>query len=358
MAPNHREAPSTEPSDLSKGLSKQVDVVLEPPRLGRAHRRPRIKTDLFAPLLDQPTPALLAVRTSRSLRARPREGLGLARSRSVAVPYWRAGVANEVTGARIEPTMREAQRRSVEMSTTQDVDELYLDRPWKAEGTDPRTETTRGEEGSMDRAIEAEGLEKRFGEVEALRGVSLAVEPGTVLGLLGPNGTGKTTTVDVLTTALRPGVGTARRRRAQRRLRGREKGDTVRDEPDAFGQRQQGGHVLRFDDAANRPFPRIGTRHRADLGLSRVQPGPVVGGPDPYVLEPCHAFGDLLSLEVEVVLRREPVGALPHAGNVVQAAEERRGGPLLVTGERRAGGALGTDRAVRAEKPRGHPLPV
>ena len=96
--------------------------------------------------------------------------------------------------------------------------------------------------------------------------------------------------------------------------------------------------MLRFDDAASRPFPRIGTRHRADLGLSRVQPGPVVGGPDPYVLEPCHAFGDLLSLEVEVVLRREPVGALPHSGNVVQAVEERREGPLLVTGERRAGG--------------------
>ena len=72
MAPNHREAPSTEPSDLVKGLSKQVDVVLEPPRLGRAHRRPRIKTALFTPLLDQPTPALLAVRTSRSLRARPK----------------------------------------------------------------------------------------------------------------------------------------------------------------------------------------------------------------------------------------------------------------------------------------------
>lgn len=67
MAPNYREAPSMGPSDLVKGLSTQVDAMLEPPRLGRAHRRPHIKAALFAPLLDQPTPALLAVKTSRDL---------------------------------------------------------------------------------------------------------------------------------------------------------------------------------------------------------------------------------------------------------------------------------------------------
>ena len=42
-------------------------------------------------------------------------------------------------------------------------------------------------------AIEAEGLRKRYGTVEALRGVDLTVETGTVFGLLGPNGAGKTT---------------------------------------------------------------------------------------------------------------------------------------------------------------------
>ena len=60
------------------------------------------------------------------------------------------------------------------------------------------------------RAIEVEGLRKRFGSVEALCGVSFGAETGTVLGLLGPNGAGKTTAVRILTTLLRPDGGTAR----------------------------------------------------------------------------------------------------------------------------------------------------
>jgi ABC-2 type transport system ATP-binding protein len=58
-------------------------------------------------------------------------------------------------------------------------------------------------------AILAEGLEKHFGEVKALRGVDLAVPRGAVLGVLGPNGAGKTTAVKILTTLLRPDGGRA-----------------------------------------------------------------------------------------------------------------------------------------------------
>ncbi|MGX1473420.1 UNVERIFIED_CONTAM: ABC-2 type transport system ATP-binding protein [Streptomyces canus] len=56
----------------------------------------------------------------------------------------------------------------------------------------------------------SEGLEKRFGEVHALRGLDLAVAPGTVCGILGSNGAGKTTAVRLLTTLLRPDAGSAR----------------------------------------------------------------------------------------------------------------------------------------------------
>jgi ABC-2 type transport system ATP-binding protein len=66
----------------------------------------------------------------------------------------------------------------------------------------------------MPHAIEAEALEKTFHakrrEVRALDGVSFAVAQGTVFGLLGPNGSGKTTAVRILTTILQADGGTAR----------------------------------------------------------------------------------------------------------------------------------------------------
>lgn len=63
--------------------------------------------------------------------------------------------------------------------------------------------------GGSGPAIFAEGLVKRFGKVSALDGVDLDVPYGTVLGLLGPNGSGKTTTVRILTTLLMPDAGRA-----------------------------------------------------------------------------------------------------------------------------------------------------
>jgi ABC-2 type transport system ATP-binding protein len=47
-------------------------------------------------------------------------------------------------------------------------------------------------------AIRVEELRKRYGEDEALRGISFEIEEGEVFGLLGPNGAGKTTTVEIL----------------------------------------------------------------------------------------------------------------------------------------------------------------
>lgn len=58
--------------------------------------------------------------------------------------------------------------------------------------------------------IEVAGIAKRFGTTQALDGVDLVVETGQVLGLLGPNGSGKTTMVRILSTLLRPDRGVAR----------------------------------------------------------------------------------------------------------------------------------------------------
>jgi ABC-2 type transport system ATP-binding protein len=58
-------------------------------------------------------------------------------------------------------------------------------------------------------AIVVEGLRKRYGEVQALDGVSFAVREGEIFGLLGPNGAGKSTTVRVLVTLTKPDEGRA-----------------------------------------------------------------------------------------------------------------------------------------------------
>ena len=58
--------------------------------------------------------------------------------------------------------------------------------------------------------IEAEGLGKRFGDLWALRDLDLVVPAGSVLGLLGHNGAGKTTAVRILTTLAVPTTGRAR----------------------------------------------------------------------------------------------------------------------------------------------------
>lgn len=47
-------------------------------------------------------------------------------------------------------------------------------------------------------AIEITGLVKRYGDVEAVRGIDLTINEGEVFALLGPNGAGKTTTVEIL----------------------------------------------------------------------------------------------------------------------------------------------------------------
>jgi ABC-2 type transport system ATP-binding protein len=58
--------------------------------------------------------------------------------------------------------------------------------------------------------IETNGLARAFGEVEALRGLDLAVPAGSICGLLGPNGAGKTTAIRILATLTRPDAGSAR----------------------------------------------------------------------------------------------------------------------------------------------------
>ncbi len=58
-------------------------------------------------------------------------------------------------------------------------------------------------------AVRVRGLVKSYGEVEVLRGVDLDVAAGSIVALLGANGSGKTTTVRILATLLKADAGTA-----------------------------------------------------------------------------------------------------------------------------------------------------
>ncbi|MFJ3335941.1 ATP-binding cassette domain-containing protein [Streptomyces sp. NPDC086766] len=147
-------------------------------------------------------------------------------------------------------------------------------------------------------AVLSEGLEKRFGEVRAVRGLDLAVAEGTVCGLLGPNGAGKTTAVRLLTTLLRPDAGSARvaghdllREAAAVRSRIAVTGQSASVDGDLTGRqnlrlfarlhrvrdpRARAGELLdRFGlaDAADRPASTYsgGMRRRLDLAASLIR---------------------------------------------------------------------------------------
>jgi ABC-2 type transport system ATP-binding protein len=66
------------------------------------------------------------------------------------------------------------------------------------------------DDGPSAAGVVATGLVKRFGAVEAVRGVDLSIDPGETVALLGPNGAGKSTTIDMLLGLARPDAGTVR----------------------------------------------------------------------------------------------------------------------------------------------------
>ena len=80
----------------------------------------------------------------------------------------------------------------------------------RASGSQPLTAAADGAGGGPRPVIEVSGLTKRYGEVEAVRGIDLTVRAGETFGFLGPNGAGKTTTIKILCTLASATSGTAR----------------------------------------------------------------------------------------------------------------------------------------------------
>ncbi|HEX2222136.1 MAG TPA: ABC transporter ATP-binding protein [Candidatus Limnocylindria bacterium] len=65
-------------------------------------------------------------------------------------------------------------------------------------------------ERAVEPVIDMRGVTRRYGDVVAVRDLTLGVEPGTILGLIGPSGSGKTTVVRMLAGILAPSAGTVR----------------------------------------------------------------------------------------------------------------------------------------------------
>lgn len=65
------------------------------------------------------------------------------------------------------------------------------------------------DQGRRPAAVWTQGLGRRFGKVDAVKDLDLAIAPGEFYGLLGQNGAGKTTTIKMIVGLLRPTTGTA-----------------------------------------------------------------------------------------------------------------------------------------------------
>jgi ABC-2 type transport system ATP-binding protein len=118
-------------------------------------------------------------------------------------------------------------------------------------------------------AIETRDLRKRYRGVEALKGVSLRVEPGEIYGLLGQNGAGKTTLVKILLGIVKPTAGDAG-------LLGRPAGDAAArnrtgylPEDHRFPEYHSGWSLLDFYGSLH-SVPRADRRSRIAAALDRV----------------------------------------------------------------------------------------
>ncbi|WP_433042721.1 ABC transporter ATP-binding protein [Dactylosporangium sp. CS-033363] len=211
----------------------------------------------------------------------------------------------------------------------------------------------------MTALIEARDLHKRFGVTEALRGASLAVEPGEIVAVTGPSGSGKSTLLHCLAGILTPDRGEVVY--AGRHL------ERMSDRERTMLRRNRFGFVFQFGQlvpelpavenvampmlltgagrrasltAAAAWFPRLGLQ-----GLERRLPGELSGGQSQRV-----AIARALVAGAEVVFADEPTGALDSVAAdqvmelFVDAARQSGASVVVVTHEARV--AAYADRGI------------
>lgn len=131
-----------------------------------------------------------------------------------------------------------------------------------------------GFSSGADLGIEARGVARRFGTVQALGGLDIAVPYGQVTALVGPNGAGKTTLLLILATLLAPDAGTVRIAGHDARTRPAEARDALGWMPDTFGVYDQltvDEYLAFYCDAYGLPKAERPRRVRALLGLVHLE---------------------------------------------------------------------------------------
>ena len=172
--------------------------------------------------------------------------------------------------------------------------------------------------------LSVRGIEKRFGGIHAVRGVSFDVQAGEMLGLIGPNGSGKSTLFNCILGQLRPDAGSVS-------IRGR---DVTSVRASALNRLGVGRTFQQLS-----VFPRMtvhdnivvaGQEHRGSM-LSRL-----VGQPDAGLTGEADRLIDFFRLHH---LRDEPAGALSYGQQkLVDVAMAFMSGPSLVLLDEPAGG--------------------
>ncbi|MFB4305753.1 ABC transporter ATP-binding protein [Actinomadura sp. GTD37] len=138
------------------------------------------------------------------------------------------------------------------------------------------------EDGGL--GIEARGVTRRFGPVEALRGLDITVPYGQVTALVGANGAGKTTLLLILATLLAPDAGTVRIAGHDALARPVQARDSLGWMPDTFGVYDQltvDEYLAFFADAYGLPKDERARRVKALLTLVHL---------DDHVGRPVHAL--------------------------------------------------------------------
>jgi branched-chain amino acid transport system permease protein len=173
-------------------------------------------------------------------------------------------------------------------------------------------------------ALEVEGLAKHFGGVKAIDGVTFAVRHGTVHALIGPNGSGKTTFLNVISGLYRATAGTVRL------------GDRVLGTLPPH-QRTRLGMTRTYQNI--RVFRGLTVLENVMIGAER--PGNDVHGPAPVVARALAAL-DFVGLRQEA---GQPVGSLPYGHQrYVEIARALAGSPDILLLDEPAAGLNSTEK--------------